>query len=68
MRDAFHLRLSDALRPLADTLDIQATALRVLGEHLGASRVVYAWIVGGRTCEVVVNYRADGVARSSACI
>jgi signal transduction histidine kinase/PAS domain-containing protein len=61
-RDEFLLKLSDALRPLADTLDIQASALRLLGERLAASRVVYAWILGeGNACEVVVNYRADGV-------
>jgi signal transduction histidine kinase/PAS domain-containing protein len=61
-RDEFLLKLSDALRPHADTLDIQASALRLLGERLNASRVVYAWILGdGNACEVVVNYRADGV-------
>jgi signal transduction histidine kinase/PAS domain-containing protein len=60
LRDTFQVQLSNALRPLADTLDIQAAALRLLGEQIGASRVVYAWITG-RACEVVVNYRADGV-------
>ena len=62
MYNAFYLKLSEALRPLADTLDIQAAALRILGEQLAASRVVYAWIVGaGHACEVVVNFRGDGV-------
>jgi signal transduction histidine kinase/PAS domain-containing protein len=62
-RDAFRVRLADALRPLADTLDIQATALRTLGVHLGASRVVYAAVsASGVSCEVQVNYRADGIA------
>ena len=62
MHNAFSLRLSEALRPLADTLDIQAAALRILGEQIAASRVVYAWIVGaGHACEVVVNFRGDGV-------
>jgi len=40
-RQAFLLKLSDALRPLADPLEIQETAMRILGEHLGASRAYY---------------------------
>lgn len=38
---AFLLKLSDALRPLADPAEIQGTASRTLGEHLGANRVCY---------------------------
>ncbi len=34
--------LADALRPLTDTEAIQATASRLLGEHLGVSRAYYA--------------------------
>lgn len=45
-RDAFRLRLTDALRPLADPIEVQAEASRVLGEHLGANRVVYFEIRG----------------------
>lgn len=37
----FRVSLSDALRPLADPVEIQATASRVLGEYLGANRVAY---------------------------
>jgi len=44
-RQAFLLRLSDALRPLADPGEIQATASRLLGEHLGVDRVFYAEVV-----------------------
>jgi PAS domain S-box-containing protein len=40
-RQAFLVRLSDALRPLSDPVEVQAEASRLLGEHLGASRVVY---------------------------
>ncbi|WP_143467699.1 GAF domain-containing protein [Leptolyngbya ohadii] len=40
-RDAFLVTLNDALRPLNDSLQIQATASRILGEHLGANRVTY---------------------------
>ncbi|WP_426000507.1 hypothetical protein [Caulobacter sp. DWR1-3-2b1] len=34
----FLLKLSDALRPLGDPLEVQTVALRVLGEHLGVNR------------------------------
>lgn len=39
---AFMLKLSDALSPLSDPIQIQVEACRVLGEHLHASRVFYA--------------------------
>ena len=41
-RLAFLLRLNDALRQLSDPSDVQETAARLLGEHLGATRVGYA--------------------------
>ncbi len=40
-RQAFLLRLSDALRPLADLSDIQLTASTLLGMHVNADRVHY---------------------------
>ena len=40
-RQEFLLKLSDALRPLADPSDIQLQAMRVLGEHLGVTRAQY---------------------------
>ncbi|MBY0262548.1 MAG: PAS domain S-box protein, partial [Phycisphaerales bacterium] len=43
---AFLVRLADTLRPLSDPVDVQAAASRVLGEHLGANRVVYFEIRG----------------------
>ena len=43
----FLLRLNDALRPLSDPADVQETAARLLGEHLGVTRVGYAEIEGG---------------------
>jgi PAS domain S-box-containing protein len=46
-RQAFLLKLTDALRPLADPMVIKETAARVLGEHLRARRVFYAEIEGG---------------------
>src|SRR5215510_14425459 len=45
-RQAFLLRLADALRPLGDPLDVQEVAARLLGEHLRTNRVGYAEIDG----------------------
>lgn len=47
-RQTFLLKLSDALRPLADPVAVQAEACRVLGEHLGVDRAYYAEIDEGR--------------------
>ncbi|MCA1411740.1 PAS domain-containing protein [Bradyrhizobium sp. NBAIM20] len=41
-RQAFLLKLSDALRPLANPFEIKSEAARVLGRHLGAGRAAYA--------------------------
>jgi PAS domain-containing protein len=38
---AFLLKLSDTLRPIADPLAVQREASRILREHLGAGRVAY---------------------------
>jgi PAS domain S-box-containing protein len=43
-RDAFLLKLADALRPISDPLDVQEVAARLLGEHLNVNRVGYAEI------------------------
>lgn len=43
-RQAFQLRLSDALHPLIDSATIQGEACRLLGEHLQADWVVYGQI------------------------
>ena len=42
----FLLRLNDALRPLSDPGDVQETAARLLGQHLGVTRVGYAELGG----------------------
>jgi PAS domain S-box-containing protein len=44
--DGFRLSLSDALRPLADPVAVQATASRLLGEYLRVNRVVYFEVRG----------------------
>ena len=40
-RDAFRVRLNDALRPLADPARIQGEACRLLGDYLGVDRAYY---------------------------
>ena len=40
-RQAFLLRLSDALRPLTDPAAIQGTASRILAEHMDVDRAYY---------------------------
>jgi PAS domain S-box-containing protein len=58
-RQAFLLRLSDALRPVADPVEIQMTAARLLGQHLGANRVAYAEDAGdGETIILARSYNA----------
>lgn len=60
-RQAYLLKLSDALRMLGDPIEIQAVALRVLGEHLEADRVFYAEINEERDEYVINRNYADGV-------
>ncbi|MGH1570534.1 PAS domain-containing protein [Methylobacterium sp. P31] len=58
-RQAFLLELSDALRPVADPVEIQMTAARLLGQHLGANRVAYAEDAGdGETVILARSYDA----------
>lgn len=40
-RQSFLLRLSDALRPLSDPVEVQTTAMRLVAEHLGVMRASY---------------------------
>ncbi|MCC5635119.1 PAS domain S-box protein [Nostoc sp. CHAB 5844] len=44
--NTLRVSFTDALRPLADPVEIQATASRVLGEYLGANRVAYFEVRG----------------------
>jgi PAS domain S-box-containing protein len=60
-RLAFLLKLSDALRPLSDPVEMTAAASRLLGKHLRANRVCYADIEGD---EFVMRHTYEsGVAR-----
>ena len=60
-RQAFLLKLSDALRPLSDPLEIKATACRVVGEHMKADRSYYVEFDVARGAFVVEQdyHRAD---------
>jgi len=61
-RHAFMLNLSDILRPLADPNLIQEAATRILGEYLGADRVLYLKTdMENNTCEVKHDYFTDGL-------
>jgi PAS domain S-box-containing protein len=62
-RDAYQLRLADALRTLADPIEIQEAAVRVLGEHLAASRCFYCEVDDDENGFVVHRaYTARGVS------
>jgi PAS domain S-box-containing protein len=59
-RQAFLLTLSDALRPLADAIEIQETAARIVCSHLKASRVGYAEDRGdGKTVTITRQFADD---------
>lgn len=63
--NAFRVKLADALRPLTDAIEIQAIAARILGESLGATRVIYTEVVsGGEEVIVHCNY-TNGVSALS---
>jgi GAF domain-containing protein len=59
-RHAFLLRLSDALRPLHDPLDMEEAAARLVGEHLNVNRVGYAELADKKT--VIRREYVRGVA------
>lgn len=60
-RDSYRILLADSLRTLTDPDQIKTAAARVLGQHLGASRVIYCTIApDGETVELEPGY-ADGV-------
>jgi PAS domain S-box-containing protein len=60
-RQTFLVRLGDALRPLADPIEIQTAAARVLREQLGASRVHYGETDNGGAELVVARDHFEGV-------
>ncbi len=58
----FLLRLSDAIRPIADPAGIQREAATVLGRHLRASRVHYGEVSEDGAWGIVREDYCDGVA------
>ena len=60
-RAVFRATLADTLRPLTDPADVQGAAARVLGDHLGASRVHYAEFEADGVHAVVAQDYARGV-------
>src|SRR5262249_39057736 len=58
-RQAFLLKLSDAVRPLRDPAAVLAETCRLLGAHLHVNRVAYGEMDGDQ-CTVVNDY-VDGV-------
>ncbi len=60
-RQAFLLRLSDALRPLAGAAAVQETASRLLGEHLAVDRAYYVEVDEARGVALVRHdyHRSD---------
>lgn len=63
--NAFQVKLADALRPLTDAEEIQAIAARILGESLGATRVIYIEVVSGGEEVIVHRNYTNGVAQLS---
>jgi PAS domain S-box-containing protein len=61
--EAFRLALSDELRQLADPVQILVVATRVLGEHLGVSRVIYGDVLADGDQFVAAPGYAVGVAQ-----
>ncbi|WP_247234820.1 PAS domain S-box protein [Telluribacter sp. SYSU D00476] len=56
------LKLNDALRLIADPLEIQRVAMQVLGEHLNVDRVLYAGI-DGEDFVIHDNYVRDDLGK-----
>lgn len=64
-RQAFLLKLSDALRKLSNSDEIQSTASRILGEQIHADRVPYAHVIDEQEVVITGDY-VNGVP-SIAC-
>lgn len=60
-RQSFLLKLSDALRPLSEPVEIQRAAMRAIGEHLAVDRVIYAELeADGKHFSIAQNYVREG--------
>ena len=62
-RQAFLLKLADAIRPLSDAVEIQSAAARLLSEHLQLNRCGYAEIhTDDETATVFRDYHVPNIA------
>ena len=61
-RNAARATMSDSLRRLTGPRELKAEITRVLGEHLGAQRVMYCEILPGAEYAVASDNYLDGVA------
>ena len=60
--DAFRVELTDAIRSLADPVEIQETAARILGQTLNADRANYGTVLADDNTNVVeADFRSDDV-------
>lgn len=65
-RDAFRLRLGDALRAVSDPLHVQSTAMQLVADHLHTDRAFYYEVVREDAGSVYVVER--DVARSASLV
>jgi GAF domain-containing protein len=63
-KTSFLVALGDSLRPLRDPIQIIGVTTRALGEHLGASRVVYSTIGDAGTTAATEGNWTDGTVAS----
>jgi signal transduction histidine kinase/CheY-like chemotaxis protein/PAS domain-containing protein len=63
-RDKFLLALDEVIRGISDPLEITASAARMLGEHLGVERCLYAIVDDDEEGFSVVSDYTDGVRSS----
>lgn len=68
-RQAFNLRVADALRPLMDPDEVLASASAILGAELGACRVLYCEVDDAHgSCEIRRDWTRPGVQSVSGQI
>lgn len=61
--DAFRFTLSESLRPLSKPLEIQATAMSIIGERLQANRVLYAEIDSDDGTALIADNYVNGASK-----
>ncbi|MDB5823669.1 MAG: hypothetical protein JWR21_2373 [Herminiimonas sp.] len=64
-QQAFQLKISDSLRPVLSPERVLETATRLIGEHLGVTRVGYVYVDGSKRVTVAGDW-TDGTIPSLA--